>query len=233
MNYKLNQLLFWQVARKSNPKEEPTAAVEKKANALKDKLRQLETERVAIFAELRELYGSSWTWDYLDGDVHALQGYESYPDALSNESFTPSELAELNSNGILSDIQHAAVTHSRNSFHLPLHADRIVTRRELSTILGWSNDKFTARINRQFNPLPVLIKGENGQSEQYSCMMVYRWLLREDYERRSTDSPIVDDWKDAIRFGDIKDGWISGQNPGKIQLHEYKTARPDLFADAA
>jgi len=109
-----------------------------------------------------------------------------------------------------------------------------MTRREMTKALGWSNDKITARLNLRLDSLPVLTKGENGAPDQYSAMCVYRWLLRQEWERHPAHDSQVHDWFDAKRFGDVCiNNPRIGRCPSRIAFYEYKEIRPELFAEAA
>jgi len=230
MKYELHETLFWQVARPEHgQRKEPTAANFKKADKLIGRLRELESERVELFAELRKQYGVL-DHDYIYDRLHGLAGYWSDPWCQSAEDFTRDQVTELNAKGILTEGQHYAVTDNNNPYQLPLNTDRILSRRELTKILGWSNDKITARLNLENDPLPVLTKGENGAPDKYSAMSVYRWLLRQEHARHPMHDSDVNDWKDAGALGEYHSNNPKHTRcPGRISLYQHEEIRPDLF----
>jgi len=222
--------LFWKVAEKRSEDDDTrklTLEQKEQAGPLIDKLKKLEAERVKCFDQLREIYGY-YCWDYLEDDIFALEGFKSSKDYLSHEEFSADEVAELNSQGILTWTQHTVAAGSKNPYHIPFEADRIMSRREMSKAMGVSNDKITNLIDKG---LPVLSKGANGQSDKYSAIAVYRWLLDAEYTRRSNRQntrSLLTHWKDGQNLGDIGNGTFS-KNPTTQILNAYKKAQPDLF----
>lgn len=220
-----SETLFWQIAHSSGLESIPiTPEVEAEAERLVSQLQKMEIERVAIFRELRRLYAIDPHF-LIQEKFQGLCGYWSGHDCQKTEVFSPAELAELNSKGTLSEPQHFAVCNVDNIYQLPLQVDRIMSRRELSKALGWSNDKISARLKLEREPLPVLEKGGDGKPDRFSAMMVYRWLLRREHARSRYDDSEVNDWRDAKGLGDLKDNYTrDGYYPCRLEWSHYDDA---------
>jgi len=230
MNYDVYESIFWKVAEKhsnttiDSPLDKKTEA---KVEKLIKKLHELAQMRFDTLQELRATYGSAWAFELMGGPrVDAPLGYWSEPGVEQYENFTPEELSELNSQGILSSAQHCVVAKSDRLYCLPLDADRLMSRRELQRVTGWSNDRFTRYVNLGYGGVPVLKTGKNGSANKYSAFAVYRWMLQHRFKNRWTDeTPVIDSWGDSNRFGDLDDP------PPTTSVHvAYSELKPG-FAD--
>lgn len=179
--YEISQALFWKVAVpeeiEPSGKVKLTKAKSMSVDRIRRELTEIHSREVELFAELRDIYVGMPDEMSCQAATLFRRGSQHSKYSLELEQFSQSELKELNDQGVLSKLQHELILLEEPEF-LPLELDAMLSRRQVQKITQWSNDKLNRLANLPKWPLPVFEKATtNGQSDKYSAIAVYRWLI--------------------------------------------------------